>query len=155
MEDFMRYSQKEQLAKVARVRDRLDVPRLSRVERLKRWANLLQEEAHRPLQTLLGTEWEEPEVRDALRADQSPISIAWADPLLRSEGLMSDRYGAAKDFFGITDKELHRVLCYCHFGATVSGSRAARSVRRIVRAAEGRGVGGRLRSLLGRSAIQS
>jgi hypothetical protein len=63
-------------------------------------------------------------VRDALRGIDSPISVAFADPILRAAGPEDDTYGEAKRFFEITEGELHDVLCFCHHGdgmSTVGG----------------------------------
>ena len=53
------------------------------------------------------------------RGDDTPLSIAFADPVLRAEGLADDSYGAAKRFFGLSDGQLHYVVCSCHCGATM------------------------------------
>jgi hypothetical protein len=45
-------------------------------------------------------------VRDALRATDSPISVAFADPILRAAGLKDDTYGEAERFFEITDGDV-------------------------------------------------
>ena len=67
-----------------------------------------------------------------MRVPGSPISIAYDDAILRCEGLASDTFGEAKKFFDLTDGELHAVLCYCHFGPTVSAVESARVLRRVV-----------------------
>ena len=56
---------------------------------------------------------------------------------LRAAGLRDDTYGEAKRFFEITDWDLHRTLCHCHFGRTVEGSEAARAVRSTLRRLHG------------------
>jgi len=144
----MRYAKPEQLTAIANVSEQLNVPRLSKVERLNRWADLLESEAGRRLNTLRGTEYLPEEELEVMRMNGSPITVALEDPMLRVEGLTSDRYGAAKAFFDLTDGELHNVLCYCHFGATVRADRAAAAIRRIVRTSEGKGLRGWLRRVL-------
>jgi hypothetical protein len=67
--------------------------------------------------------------RDDMRADDSPISVAFADPVLRAAGLKNDTYGEGKRFFEITDWQLHDILCFCHFGATMTAETAAWGVR--------------------------
>jgi hypothetical protein len=62
-----------------------------------------------------------------MRSDGSPISVAFADPVLRAAGLENDSYGEAKRFFELTDRQLHKIICYCHFGATVNAATAAHS----------------------------
>ncbi|WEX74206.1 hypothetical protein PYH37_001596 [Sinorhizobium numidicum] len=108
-----------------------DFPRrtLSRTERLQRWAELLERDPHRRLSTLHETEYQPARVRAAMRGDGSPISVAFEDPVFRAAGLENDSYGEAKRFFELSDEQLHKVICYCHFGATVSASTAARHIR--------------------------
>jgi hypothetical protein len=67
-----------------------------------------------------------------MRADGSPFSVAYADPVLRAAGLESDTLGDAMRFFEISEYEAHRVVCFCMHGRTVEGRRAANAVRAIV-----------------------
>ena len=64
-----------------------------------------------------------------MRCDNSAISVAFSDPLLRSAGLESDTYGEAKRFFELSDGQLHPIVCFCHFGMTVSAARTAGYIR--------------------------
>ena len=107
-------------------------PAMSRRERLERWAELLEKVPDRQLTTLQETEHQSREIRAMMRADTSPISVAFADPILRAAGLQNDTYGEAKRFFEMTDRQLHNVTCYCHFGMTVRGSEAAYCVRAAI-----------------------
>jgi hypothetical protein len=50
--------------------------------------------------------------------------------MLRAEGLKDDTYGEAKRFFELTDWQMHRLVCSCHFGATVRAGRVAQYVRK-------------------------
>jgi hypothetical protein len=38
----------------------------------------------------------------------------------------------AKRFFELTDRQLHRIICYCQFGATVSAATAAHHLRKLI-----------------------
>ncbi|ASY65536.1 hypothetical protein SJ05684_b45540 (plasmid) [Sinorhizobium sojae CCBAU 05684] len=111
-----------------------DFPRraLSRSERLERWAELLEQNPQRRLSTLHETEYQPARVRATMRGDGTPISVAFEDPVLRAAGLENDSYGEAKRFFELSDEQLHKVICYCHFGATVSASTAARHIRAML-----------------------
>src|SRR5690606_33980612 len=100
-------------------------------ERLDRWAELLEREPDRMLRTLDEIEWQPKAVRHAMRADNSALSVAFADPVLRANGLASDRLGDALAFFEVTEHEAHIVLCSCHGGATMRAEDAARRVRGI------------------------
>jgi hypothetical protein len=115
---------------------------LSRTQRLERWAELLQRDPDRKLNTFFETEYESDEKRAGLRREDSPISVAFADPVLRAAGLQDDSYGEAQKFFDVSNWELHRVVCYCHYGAAVSARDAARAVRMIASFATPPGVAG-------------
>jgi hypothetical protein len=67
--------------------------------------------------------------RQQMREDNSPLTVAFDEPVLRSAGLKDDTFGEAARFFNLSDWELHNVLCYCHFGATVSAREVATRVR--------------------------
>lgn len=105
---------------------------MSREARLRRWVKLLQAEPRRVLQTLRETEYQPHHARDAMRAANSAITVAYEDPLLRAEGLAGDSYRDAKDFFGLSDRQLHYVVCYCQSGAVMSASAAAYRVSSLV-----------------------
>ncbi|WP_042775516.1 hypothetical protein [Sinorhizobium fredii] len=128
----MKHHAIEELQGVAEVK--LDLPRrtLSRTERLERWAELLERSPHRRLSTLHETEYQPAHVRATMRGDGTPISVAFEDPVLRTAGMDNDSYGEAKRFFELSDEQLHKVICYCHFGATVSASTAARHIRAML-----------------------
>ena len=59
------------------------------------------------------------------------MTVAFEDPVLRSAGLTSDRFGEVARFFGLSDGQLHEVVCYCHFGETVAAEAVAARVRRL------------------------
>ena len=127
----MKYKTVEQLEQVADVHPQSPV--MSQSERLERWAELLEQQSNqRLLNTFYETEYQSHVKRDALRCDGSPISVAFEDPLLRAAGLNGDTYGEAKRFFGLSDWQLHNIVCYCHYGAAISAGTAARSVRAIL-----------------------
>ena len=102
---------------------------LSNCERLERWAEVLEREGGRRLKTLFQIEYARRAERAALRADDSPLSVAFRDPRLHAEGLAGDTVGDAIAFFGTTETELHNVLCFCHYGETMSAEAAAARVR--------------------------
>ena len=102
---------------------------LSNCERLERWAQALEREGGRRLHTLFEIEYAGPAERAALRADDSPLSVAFNDQRLRAEGLAGDTVGEAVGFFGISEMELHNILCFCYHGETMSAEVAAARVR--------------------------
>lgn len=127
----MKHQTIDQLQAVAEVKPEL--PRsLTRTERLQRWLDLLETEPARRLSTLHQTEHQAPDIREGMRSEGSPISVAFADEVLRLAGMKNDTYGEAKRFFELTDGQLHQVICYCHFGSSVSSATVAAHVRRII-----------------------
>ena len=125
----MRYERLEQVrayADITEVR-----PPMTRQQRLKRWADVLKREGARPLEALRWVEfYAEPERRQ-LRRERSPIAFAFADPVLRAEGLTGDTLGDAQLFFELSDDEAHRLLCDCHFQGRMTGRSAARRIRAL------------------------
>ena len=128
----MEYKSVAQLAQVATVNAAARPSRLSQIERLQRWVHLLELNPDRRLNTLFQTEYEKAVARNAMRAAYSPISVAFADPVLRHEGLVGDSYGDAKVFFDLKDQQLHQALCYCHYGSTLSAGSAAAALRGVI-----------------------
>ncbi|HEX6957139.1 MAG TPA: hypothetical protein VF194_04070 [Ferrovibrio sp.] len=102
---------------------------LNQQERLHRWNELLRRHQERALATFFEIEYLEPELRDRTRCDNSAISVAFEDPVLRADGLTDDTYGTAKRYFGLTDRQMHRIVCYCHHGATAYAGGVAYMVR--------------------------
>ena len=91
-------------------------PPLTRVERLERWAEALEREPDRVLTSLEEIEWKSESERRDMRADDSGLTVAFEDPVLRTEGLGSNRLGDAATFFRLTDREAHFALCSCVYG---------------------------------------
>ena len=128
----MKHHALEQLQIVAEVDQEYPRETMSRSERLERWVELLEQEPGRGLSTLHQTEYQLTKERGAMRSDGSPISVAFADPVLRAAGLENDSFGEATRFFELTDHQLHEVICYCHFGATVKAATAAYHIRAVL-----------------------
>lgn len=125
----MRHQPIEQILATATLLERPAT--LSRRERLTRWAELLKRKGPRLLQPLKYVEFYAPPERARLRADQSPIEIAFADPVLRDAGLAGDTFGHAQTFFGLPDREAHFLLCDCHWRGRMTGDAAAKRVRAV------------------------
>jgi hypothetical protein len=128
----MKHQSPEELQRAAIVHSEDQLPAMSRQERLERWAELLERDPGRKLQTLPGTEYQPLATRDKMRSSGSPVSVAFEDPVFRALGLMGDSYGEARRFFELSDRELHRIVCYCHHGAMITAGSAARFVRAAV-----------------------
>ena len=124
----MKHSSTEQLLEIAEMKT---AALLTRGERLERWAELLEREPLRRLRTLEGTEWQLQAQKSLMRADGSPLTVAYNDPLLRAAGLQSDTLGDAMRFFELSEDEAHHVVCYCMHGRTVEGRAATKAIRAI------------------------
>jgi hypothetical protein len=104
---------------------------MSREERLERWIEVLEANASRKLQSLYEIEYLSARERQECRSDGSPLTVAYEDPVLRAEGLKSDRVGDCLAFFQITEREVHHAFCSCHVGTTFSGKDAAARLRHL------------------------
>lgn len=145
----MEHKSREQLRQVAAYRDvRPHTSPMSKAERLERWAQLLDERGDRSLRAFSGIEFWAAAIRHAARCSGSPLEIAFADPVLRDDGLRDDSYGEARRFFELTDWELHYIVCDCHYGARPAGRTVARRVRGAIPRVPGAGMLGRVWRLL-------
>jgi hypothetical protein len=126
----MKYQSLEQIALDADIHPGIG---MSRRKRLERWAELLERQPNRRLSTIEGTEFGSRREREAKRADHSPLSVAFEDPVLGAQGLRGDRVGDAVEFFDVSHGEVHRLVCYCHYGRTVAAGAVAARVRMIAR----------------------
>lgn len=118
---------------------------LSQQQRLQRWSEVLAREPAKLLSTFPQTEYMSAEIRDSMRCAGSALSVAFADPILRDAGLTDDTYGTAKKFFGLEDRQMHWILCYCHHGVAVRAGDLASVLRSVMRSMPGPGLVGRLR----------
>lgn len=123
----MRHQTLEHLQTLADVNLQLGI--MTRLERLACWAELLEQDPERILRTFPGTEYECAETRGTMRVSDSPITVAFHDPSLHADGLNDDTYGEARRFFEITARQLHDIICGCHFGEMVKAGHAAQGVR--------------------------
>jgi hypothetical protein len=145
----MKHNTLDALQRVAQVRpEQSRTAPMTRSERLERWAELLERQPRRLLATFPGTEYQTAERRDVMRGDDSPISVAFGDPILRSEGMRDDTYGEAKRFFEVSDWQLHDILCYCHYGASMTAETAARGVRAAIHSRNAAGLLSRVRQAI-------
>lgn len=104
--------------------------RMSRTEKLQRWADVLDRHPGR-VTALERVEYIPYPDRAKLRGDNSPLAIAYADPVLREEGLTGDTLGEAMNFFELSDREVHRMLCDCHYHGGMSADVVARRLRTL------------------------
>lgn len=126
----MKYRNLDQIRDVAEVHaDPAPIRPMSHRERLLRWAEVLERLEGRQLRTLMGTEFVSREERAKMRFDNSPLTVAFDDPILRAEGLRGDRLGEATEFFDLSDNDGHNLVCYCRHGRSVSAETVAREVR--------------------------
>ena len=100
--------------------------------RLERWAVLLEKHQGR-LVPLERVEYLRVEEQHTLRGEDSPLTVAFEDPILRAEGLRSDRLGDAIEFFSLTHDEAHYLLCDCHYSGQMNASGVASRIRGYAR----------------------
>ena len=104
---------------------------MSRRERLERWAVILGGLGQRPLTALSRVESVSRQQRPSLRADNSPLVVAFEDPVLRKEGLASDRLGDAMTFFELSPRHAHYLVCDCYYQGTMTAGRVASRLRTL------------------------
>jgi len=109
------------------------LPLTTRRERLERWAEVLDQTSNRRLNTLGEIEHASPAERPLMRAANSPLTVAFDDPVLQAAGLRSDRLGDALTFFDISEDDAHYIMCSCLHGQTTSARAAAARVRNLDR----------------------
>src|SRR5829696_4712961 len=127
----MKHMPVAEISRVADVHAIRPKPPMTRVERLERWATVLERDPDRVLTSLEEIEWRSEPERQDMRADSSALTVAFEDPVLRSEGLASDRLGDATAFFGLSQADAHFALCSCVYGQSMQAGVAARRVRMI------------------------
>lgn len=104
---------------------------MSRYDRLERWATLLEREPASRLKPFFGVEFLSAAERAELQSANSPLTVAYADPVLRGAGLDSDRFGDGAAFFRLTRFQAHRVLCSCGYMGPMGATEVARRIRAI------------------------
>ena len=112
---------------------RLRAAPMSRRERLQRWAAVLDGNPTQAIKPLVRVEFLPRQERMLVRRDDSPLTIAFRDPVLREEGLAGDCLGDAMKFFELSDHEAHYLVCDCHYhgGMTMTPEGVAKRVRSL------------------------
>ena len=125
----MEHKKLDQLRSVADVQATEAVRVMTRSERIQHWIDLLEREPSRRLHAIPEIEYMLPSDRPLARADDSPLTVAYEDPLFRAQGLASDKLGDAMDFFELTENEAHHAFCSCLGGHMMDSSAFARRLR--------------------------
>jgi hypothetical protein len=129
-EDVMEHKSLDKIRDVAEILPNWLNPRpSSKSERLECWAEALEREGGRQLNTLFQIEYAPAVRRATLRVDDSLLTVAFNDPRLRAEGLAGDTMGDAVAFFGISERQMHDIVCFCHHGPTIAANTAAAQIR--------------------------
>ncbi|CAN7726170.1 hypothetical protein LJR098_003601 [Rhizobium sp. LjRoot98] len=142
----MKHHELDQLQYLAQINQHFPQQIMSPEDRIRRWVEVLEGQSHQVLSTLRETETQPAAARAVMRSNNSAITVAFNDPILRASGLENDTYGAAKEFFQLSDGQLHHIVCYCHFGTTVSAAKTARYIR-TQHVDKPKGIWGRLRRM--------
>jgi hypothetical protein len=124
----MEYKTLDEISRVAQVESGFGT--MSRRERLERWATVLERYEGR-LRPLRRIEYVSKQERKDLWGEDSPLTVAYKDPVLRAEGLTSDRLGSAMAFFQLTEDAAHHLLCDCHYRGMMTTAGVAARVRSI------------------------
>jgi hypothetical protein len=127
---------------------------LTRAEKRARWAEIL-EAAPSRVRAFDSIELIRPSRRTNMRADQSALALAFADPVLRNAGLGGDSYGEGRAFFELSHNQMHKLMCRCHIGSSEPGRVTAQRLRRLDEspfAPIGRAFAGMTRAISARSA---
>ena len=103
---------------------------LSRKDRLERWASLLEAYQGKVL-PFFGIEHLPRRELAAMRADQTPLAVAFADPMLRADGLKGDNVGSVMEYFELSRGQIHRLFCDCHYRGTMTSASVAAELRSI------------------------
>src|SRR5690349_171246 len=103
-----------------------DAARAVRRARLERFAALL-DRSEGKLHLLTRIEYISKSAREAMRTDESPLAVAYADPVFRAQGLASDRLGEVMRFFALSWAETHHLFCDCHYGSMAAVPARSRS----------------------------
>ena len=112
--------------------ERAETVFMTRQQRVQRWIEVLAAQPNRLLRPLYEIEYCAPGDRRGCRADNSPLSVAYDDRVLRAQGLQSDRVGDCMDFFAITEHQVHYAFCSCHVGSSFKSKETANRLRRLL-----------------------
>lgn len=116
---------------------------MTRAQKLERWAKLLERASY--VTMAHNVEYMTQPARDSLTWAGSPMSVAAADPVLSDAGLKGQSIKDVKDFFEITDEDVHAFSCNC--GGQQTGASMAGRVRNI--AGKGGAIANALRGVFG------
>jgi predicted protein tyrosine phosphatase len=118
-----------EVAQIAPVEQKSDARSIRR-QRLERLATLLEEHKGR-IRLFSLMEYAPAKKLKAMRQADSPLTIAYRDPLFRQQGLDSDCVGDAMVFFDISAREAHHLLCDCHYAGSRSAAAVANRARSL------------------------
>lgn len=102
---------------------------MTRAEKLERWAMLL--EKCTGIVMAHNLEFLSQNMRDAASWGASPMGVAAADPVFQDAGLKGETIKDVKDFFEISDEDVHAFSCNC--GGVQTGAQMAGRIRAIAK----------------------
>jgi len=106
--------------------------RMTRGERLERWAVVLEQHPGVLVPFLRVESYPRPE-RKYLRDNGTPMTLAFEDAGLRADGLAGDTFGDACAYFELSNGQAHRLLCDCHYRGTMTGTKVAARLRAVAK----------------------
>ena len=104
-------------------------------ERIELWAKALERHGG-PLSALRRLEYLSADELRAYRGGNTPLTVAFNDPALRAAGIPGDSLGDVMDFFELSDRDAHWLLCDCHHVGTMTGDGLAKRLRHHARWAQ-------------------
>lgn len=126
----MKHQSPEQLREAAAIVAANPITTMTRRERINRWADLLDQHPG-SMEALYRIEYLPEDERRAYRGgDNTPLAVAYRDPVLRRDGLGGETLGDAMDYFAMSDDDAHHLLCDCHYMGSLTGRSLAGRLRR-------------------------
>jgi hypothetical protein len=127
----MRHASLDVLKQTATVIPAEEAPRtMTRKEKMERWADIVEAYGD-SLRPFYQVEYLSRQERRGLKGDNTPLALAYADPVLRAQGLTSDNYDVGRTFFQMSEPEAHRLLCDCHYPGGMHSSQVAARIRTL------------------------
>ena len=104
---------------------------MTRRQKLERWVQVLREQyCNVLLANLRRIEYMNEQQFNAAREDNSILTAAANDPVLKEAGLQNDTVGEARRFFELTSGQLHSMTCFCLSASESTGKEAAARIER-------------------------
>jgi hypothetical protein len=105
---------------------------MTRLQKFQRWIEVLRQRGEERIANLRRLEYRDAATTAVYREENSILTVAANDPVLKDAGLKNDTVGEAKRFFELQDYELHSMSCNCIYEDTSTGTQAANLLQRHI-----------------------